>query len=76
MKSVNNAVDLLKYVAGLSRAHAESKQINLAVDAGEELWCECDSSGLEQVLLNLAINAVDAHPKHGTAALHGRYADD
>lgn len=75
VKTVNNAADLLKYVASLSRAHAESKQINLAVDAAEELWCECDSSGLEQVLLNLAMNAVDASPQNGTVTLHGRHLE-
>jgi signal transduction histidine kinase len=69
VKTVNNASDLLMYVADLSRANAESKHINLIVDAPELVLCECDPSGLQQALLNLVMNAVDACPQNETVTL-------
>jgi signal transduction histidine kinase len=68
-KSVNNASDLLNYVADLSQANAESKHISLVVVAPEEVLCECDSSGLQQVLLNLVMNAIDACPENEAVKL-------
>ena len=75
-KSVNNASDLMMYVADLSRANAESKHVNLVVNAPEELLCECDPSGMQQVLLNLVINAIDACPQNGTVVLRATRAGD
>jgi len=69
VKTVNNASDLLMYVADLSRANAESKHINLIVDAPEVVLCECDPSGLQQALLNLVMNAIDACPQNETVTL-------
>lgn len=71
-KSVNNIADLLAYVADLSRAHADSKSISLIVNAPDELQCDCDPAGLQQLLLNLVMNAIDASPPLATVTLSGR----
>jgi signal transduction histidine kinase len=74
--SVNDASDLLMYVADLSRAKADSKHITLLVETPGEVPCECDISGLQQVLLNLVMNAIDACPQGGTVALRISGAED
>ena len=71
-KSVNNVADLLAYVADLSRAHADSKSVGVAVNAPGELLCDCDPAGLQQLLLNLVMNAIDASPPLATVTLSGK----
>jgi len=68
-KSVNSASDLLRYVAELSRPNAESKQVNLVVDVPNGVLCECDATGLQQILLNLVLNAIDAYPQNESVRL-------
>ncbi len=72
MKSVNNVADVLAYVGDLSRAHADSKGVSLAVKAPDELLCDCDPAGLQQLLLNLVMNAIDASPPLATVTLSGK----
>ena len=71
-KSVNNVADLLAYVADLSRAHADSKSVSLAVKAPDELLCDCDPASLQQLILNLVMNAIDASPPLATVTLSGK----
>src|SRR5664279_2503483 len=71
-KSINNVADLLAYVADLSRAHADSRRVSLTVNAPDELLCDCDPAGLQQLLLNLVMNAIDAFSAPATVTLTGR----
>ena len=73
-KVVNNVADLLAYVADLSRAHADSRSVSLTVNAPDELLCDCDPVGLQQLLLNLVMNAIDASPPVATVTLTGKGA--
>ncbi len=75
-KSVNNVADLLAYVADLSRAHADSRSVSLTVNAPDELLCDCDPAGLQQLLLNLVMNAIDASPPVATVTLTGKEVAD
>ncbi len=75
-KSVNNVADLLAYVADLSRAHADSRSVGLTVNAPDELLCDCDPAGLQQLLLNLVMNAIDASPPAATVTLTGNEGAD
>ena len=71
-KFVNDVADLLAYVADLSRAHADSRSVSLTVNAPDELLCDCDPAGLQQLLLNLVMNAIDASSAPATVTLTGR----
>jgi len=71
-KFVNDVADLLAYVADLSRAHADSRSVSLTVNAPDELLCDCDPAGLQQLLLNLVMNAIDASPPAATVTLTGK----
>jgi signal transduction histidine kinase len=55
-----NVADALHYVAGIARAHPGNKGVSVAVEVDEGLEGEFDSSQLQQALLNIAMNAVDA----------------
>jgi two-component system, NtrC family, sensor histidine kinase HydH len=67
--SPNLVHDTLSYVASVCRAHASTKQVALEVDAPESLQAELDPAQVQQALLNLVMNAIDASPIGGTVRL-------
>jgi CheY-like chemotaxis protein len=64
-------VNLLKM---LRRLIGEQIQLDLQ-DAPEELWVKADPGMVEQVVMNLVVNARDAMPLGGCVALHTKRVD-
>jgi signal transduction histidine kinase len=58
--------DTVSYVANTCHAHAASKGVAIDIDAPENVPAEYDEAFLQQALMNLVLNAVDASPP-GTA---------
>ena len=56
-------LDTLEYVASVCRAHAGDRQVSIEVEAPEGLEAEIDPAQIQQALLNLVMNAVDASPR-------------
>ena len=56
-------LDTLAYVASVCRAHAVERQVTIEVEAPESLEAELDPAQIQQALLNLVMNAVDASPR-------------
>lgn len=56
-------LDTLAYVASVCRAHAVDRQVAIEVEAAESLEAELDPAQIQQALLNLVMNAVDASPR-------------
>jgi len=56
-------LDTLEYVASVCRAHAGDRQVAIEVEAPESLEAELDPAQIQQALLNLVMNAVDASPR-------------
>jgi signal transduction histidine kinase len=52
--------DMLNYTATVARAHAANKGVTIDVAAQKDLQADLDPSQIQQALLNLLINAVDA----------------
>lgn len=52
--------DLLNYVATLARAHASDEGVKIDVDADASLEAEFDAEQIQQAVLNLLLNAIDA----------------
>jgi len=52
--------DLLSYVAGVTKAHAGGRSVNISSELLEEIPVEIDVPQVEGALLNLVLNAVDA----------------
>jgi two-component system, NtrC family, sensor histidine kinase HydH len=67
-----SVADTVAYVADASRAHASQKNVQLEVDAPEELTVKADAGQLQQALMNLLLNAVDASPAGSKVALRSR----
>jgi signal transduction histidine kinase len=67
--SPNLVYDTLAYVASVCRAHAEDKHVKIEIDAPESLQAELDPAQIQQALLNLVMNAIDASPSDGTVRL-------
>jgi two-component system sensor histidine kinase AtoS len=57
-----SVADVVGYVADASRAHASKKGIRFAVDVPADLTICTDATQLQQALMNLLLNAVDASP--------------
>jgi two-component system, NtrC family, sensor histidine kinase HydH len=55
-----NLADMLNYVASVARAHAANKGIAIDVLAGRDLEGDFDPGQIQQALLNLVLNAIDA----------------
>jgi signal transduction histidine kinase len=62
--------ETVRYVAELCRAHAASRAITLELDLAAELAASMDAHQVQQALLNLAINAVDASPRGAAVRFH------
>lgn len=66
---------ILLEVLPLVQQHADYKQIELKVDAKEELEFEADEDKIKQILLNLLTNAISYTPESGTVSLTIREQD-
>jgi signal transduction histidine kinase len=58
--------DVVGYVADASRAHASKKGVHFQVEAPAGLTVCTDGTQMQQALMNLLLNAVDASPANGT----------
>jgi two-component system sensor histidine kinase AtoS len=67
--------DTVAYVADAARAYASHKGVRFEVEAPDNLMIRADASQVQQALMNLVLNAVDASPQAGTIALVGRCSD-
>jgi len=64
--------DVVGYVADASRAHASKKGVHFDLDVPAELTICTDGTQLQQALMNLLLNAVDASPADGKVMIRVR----
>ena len=55
-----NVADMLDYIATVARAHAANRGITIRVRAQRDLEGDFDAGQVQQALLNLVLNAIDA----------------
>src|SRR5581483_1036312 len=70
--TATSVADTVAYIADASRAHAARKGVKFELDVPETLLALADAGQLQQALMNLLLNAVDASPVEGTIVLRGR----
>ncbi|HLH09108.1 MAG TPA: ATP-binding protein [Terriglobales bacterium] len=68
--------DVISYVADISRARANSRGISIVHAAPEALVASIDVAQMQQALLNLVINAIDAAPNGSEITLQARANGD
>lgn len=65
----SNLAEFLGYVVELSRANAAKHEVTVEMRCPEVLSCDFDSALLQQTLLNLVMNAIDAAPAGATVSV-------
>ena len=63
----------IAYIADVCRPHAKETGVAIRTEGPEGLWAETDSGQLQQALLNLAMNAIEASPERSAVLLRGRF---
>jgi len=67
--------DTVAYVADAARAHASQKGVQFQIETPGWLMTKMDSGQVQQALLNLIMNAVDAAPADSTVRLRSQSFD-
>jgi len=68
--------DTLNYVATVARAHAANEGVAIDVSADRALTGDFDASQIQQALLNLVLNAIDACGRGGSVTLKAETNDN
>jgi signal transduction histidine kinase len=63
--------DSVAYIADVCRARASERAVAVHYDAPEGLWADVDPDQIQQALLNLVMNAVDASSAGATVKMRG-----
>jgi signal transduction histidine kinase len=71
-KQPGDVSESIAYVADICRSHAMVKAVTIDVDAPDGLRANIDSGQVQQALLNLVMNAIEAYPSGGIVFLCGK----
>ena len=70
-----SVADTLHYITDASRAHASQKGLHIEVKVPDPIEVEADSGQLQQALMNLVLNAVDAASANSSITLTAHNLD-
>ena len=65
----SNLAHTLNYIGAIAAAHASNKGVSIKVDADPNLEGDIDAGQIQQALLNLVLNAIDACQSGGSVTL-------
>ena len=71
-KQPGDVAESIGYVADICRPRATERVVTIVADAPEGLRARIDSGQVQQALLNLLMNAIDASVSDGVVLLRGR----
>lgn len=70
--TLSDVADSVGYIAEICRPRAAENNVRVFCECNEPLLAETDSGQLQQALLNLAMNAIEASAPGGSVHLRGR----
>jgi signal transduction histidine kinase len=68
----SDVADSIGYIADVCRPLALERVVNIRSETRQGLYADIDGDQLQQALLNLAINAIEASPPNSDVVLRGR----
>jgi signal transduction histidine kinase len=71
-KQPGDVAESIAYVADLCRPHAIEKTVTIQAEAPDGLHANIDEGQIQQALLNLVMNAIEASPSGGVVFLRGK----
>ena len=75
-RTLSSVSDTLLYVASACKAFASEKGVNLEVEVTPDLNVDMDAAKIQQALLNLVKNAIEASQPQQSVTLHGLLSKD
>lgn len=75
-KERGDVADSIAYVADICRPRAAERAVTIRTEGPDGLWADIDGGQLQQALLNLAMNAIEASPSGAMVVLRGRRNHD
>jgi signal transduction histidine kinase/CheY-like chemotaxis protein len=54
----------------------QARELGLRIETDPSVWVQADAFGIEQLLVNLLSNAIDASPRGGTIVVRSRVVDE
>ena len=71
-KERGDVADSIEYIADICRPRAAEVAVAIHTEGSDGLWADLDGGQLQQALLNLVMNAVEASPSGAMVVLRGR----
>lgn len=75
-KAIISVPDTLSYVVDICRVRAHEKGVALSVERADALTADIDAAQVQEVLINLVMNAVEASPPSGKVKLRATVVED
>jgi signal transduction histidine kinase len=75
-KERGDVADSIAYIADICRARATEMGVAVRSEGADGLWADIDGGQVQQALLNVAMNAIEASPSGGLVVLRGRRDND
>jgi signal transduction histidine kinase len=74
-RQLSDLAESIAYIADVCRPHARERCVTIRADAPDGLCANVDSGQIQQALLNLVMNAIEASPSGAVVALRGKWED-
>jgi signal transduction histidine kinase len=71
-KERGDVADSIGYIADVCRPRATERAVAILTETPDGLWADIDGGQLQQAILNLAMNAIEASPAGGSVLLRGK----